>query len=250
MQITLNKVPFDLAPVDGSLRAALLADPTVAGAVRRDVWAWDREAGEGRFLVPVTQTKGLPLPTGMTVFVPRPGPVGIAPVKAEGPTRKMADRFLQGVGAKTFPQVMQALARVLGIPQKTLPFEAFAALNPLASYRIRAETEFAVVEMANAARNLRAFAFVPGLVVFSHVAENLPEGAPAPGTIRPGFVLPPATQAAQVIRRLAVVKRLNELQAELGGTKPADLPPGDPRRDVVARLGAEWRALQPKAKAA
>jgi hypothetical protein len=39
----------------------------------------------------------------------------------------MADRFLQGVGAKTFPQVMQALARVLGIPQKTLPFEAFVA---------------------------------------------------------------------------------------------------------------------------
>ena len=97
MQITLNKVPFDLAPVDGSLRAALLADPTVAGAVRRDVWAWDKEAGTGRFLVPVTQTQGLPLPTGMTVFVPRPGPVGLAPVKAEGPTRKMADRFLAGV---------------------------------------------------------------------------------------------------------------------------------------------------------
>ena len=100
MQITLNKVPFDVAPVEGRLRAALLADPLIASGVGREVWAWD--GAEGRFLVPVTQTQGLPLPTGLIVFVPRAGTNGGPLQKAEGPTRKMAERFMAAVGAKSF----------------------------------------------------------------------------------------------------------------------------------------------------
>jgi hypothetical protein len=52
------------------------------------------------------------------------------------------------------------------------------------------------------------------------------------------------------MRRVAVARRLTEMQAELGETKPNELAPDDPRRNVIAKLGAEWKVLQPKAKAA
>ena len=49
--------------------------------------------------------------------------------------------------------------------------------------------------------------FVPGLVSFSHVMKEPMEGAALPGSIRPGFVLPPPTQAALSMRRMAVARR-------------------------------------------
>lgn len=247
MQITLNKIAFDVTPVDAPLRLALLADPGIARATTRDVWAWDKDAAKGRFLAPVTAERGVALPPGLSVFVPRPG---AAAERADGPTAKMAERLVQAVGAQSLTAITQALARVVGIPQRRLPFDAFAPLNPLASYRVRLHTDYAVLALANAARNLAAYAFVPSLVVFTHVAEDAPEDAPKPGSIRPGFVLPPANQAALTMRRMATARRVAELQADLGDLKPGDLPPGDPRRDVVARLGAEWKVLAPKAKAA
>jgi hypothetical protein len=249
MQITLNKVPFDIRPVEGRLREALLAEPAVAAAASRDVWARD-EAGE-RFLVPVTDRKGVALPPGLLVFVPRPGPEGGAPQKADGPTRRMAERLMGALGAKSFAPVMQALARVTGIPQKTVPFEAFAALKDHGPYRIRLLTEYAVVELSNPGRNLQAFLCVPGLVSFVHGMDEVPEGAPAPGSIRPGFVIPPLNQAVHAIRRMAVARALTEMQAELGEVKPTDLAANDPRRARIAKLGAEWKVLQAKpAKAA
>lgn len=246
MQITLNKIAFDVKPVDGALRAALLADPAIARGALRPVWAWDREARKGRFLVPTTPQQGVPLPTGLLVYVPKPGANGAGPQKAEGPTAKMAERFLAAVGAKDFGQVMQALARVTGVPVKKLPFDLFAPLNDKGSYTILMETEFQVVELSNTARNLSAYVFLPGLASFSHAMKEAAEGAPLPGSIRPVFVIPPGTQAGMTMRRLAVARRLTEMQAELGGLKPADLPQEDPRRPVIARLGAEWKALQPK----
>ena len=206
----------------------------------------------GRWLVPVTDKQGVPLPTGLLVHVPRPGG-GAEATKAEGPTRRMSERLMEAVGATSFPQIMQGLARVTGIPQKTVPFEAFQAVRPH-PHRIRMETDFAALSLANAARNLQAYMFVPGLVSFVHVvaadAEALPEGVPAPGTIRPGFVIPPLNQAGHAFRRMAVAQRLTEMQAALGETKPTDLAAGDPRRMEIARLGAEWRVLQPQPKAA
>ncbi len=248
MQITLNKVPFDVRPVEGGLRRALLSDPVVRQGLSRPVWSWDAEARKGGFLVPVTPQKGLPLPSGLMAWVARPGTNGAGPVKAEGPTRKMAERFLAALGAKGFPEVMQAIARVAGQPQRAIPFEAFKDLGEGASYAIRMEADLAVLELSNAARNLAVFVFLPGLIAFSHAwTGEAPEGRPASGTIRPGFVVPPPTQAAQAMRRLAVGRRLQELQAQLGEVRPADLPPEDARRALIARLGAEWRVLQPKA---
>jgi hypothetical protein len=154
------------------------------------------------------------------------------------------------LGAKSFGPVMQALARVTGVPQKTVPFEAFAALKDR-PHRIRLLTEYAVVELANPGRNLQAFLCVPGLVSFVHAMDEVPEGAPAPGSIRPGFVIPPLNQAVHTIRRMAVARALTEMQAELGEVKPTDLAADDPRRARIAKLGAEWKVLQAKpAKAA
>lgn len=245
MQITLNKVPFDVSAVEGTLRSALLADPAIATGVSREVWAWDGTAG--RWLVPVTQDQALPLPVGLTVYVPRAG--SGAPEKADGPTRRMAERLMAAVGATSMGQIMQAVARVTGVPKKTLPLEPFAAAKAAGPLRIAMEVEFAVLSLANAARNLQAYLFVPGLVAFRHEAETVPEGVPAPGSIRPGFVIPPLNQATHAMRRMAVARRLTEIQADLGDLKPGDLPEGDPRRLEIAKLGAEWRALQTQPKA-
>ena len=245
MQITLNKIAFDVKPVDGPLRAALLADPVVARGALRPVWSWDKEAGQGRYLAQTAANQALPLPTGVLIHVQKPGTNGTGPLKAEGPTAKMAERFLQAVGAKDFAQVVQALARVVGVPVKKVPLDQFAALNRETSYTILMATDMQILELANAGRNLSAYIFLPGIVSFVATAEPT-GGAILPGSPRPVFVIPPGTQAGQAMRRLAVAQRLTEMQADLGATKPGELPEGDPRRAVLARLGAEWKALQAK----
>lgn len=247
MQIKLNKIPFDVKPVEGALRTALLADPVIARGGSRPVWAWDQDEGKGRYLVPTTAEKAIPLPSGVTVFVPKARAPGAAVQKADGPTAKMAERFLAAVGAKDWRPVLQALARVTGVPQRKVPTEAFVALNPLGSYQLRMETEFQVVELSHAGRNLAAYVFLPGLVSFQPALKEAPaEGTVLPALTRPVFVVPPPTDGAMAMRRAAVARRLTEMQALLGDTRPADLPPNDPRRAEVAKLGAEWRVLQPK----
>ncbi len=245
MQITLNKVPFDVRPVEAAVRTAVLSEPGIRQAMARAVWAWDREERRGRYLVPTTPDKALPLPLGLAAFVPKAGtPEGAALQKAEGPSAKMVERILAAVGAKKWESVMQAVARVTGVPQKKIPFDAFALLNDRSSYQIRMNTELQVVELANPGRNLSAYALLPGLVSFVAALPERIEGLDLPQ--RPMFALPAATQAALTMRRLAVARRLNEMQAELGGARPADLEPTDPRRIEIAKLGAEWKALQPK----
>ncbi|EYD74596.1 hypothetical protein Rumeso_03892 [Rubellimicrobium mesophilum DSM 19309] len=245
MQITLNKIAFDVKPVDGALRTALLADPVVARGVLRPVWSWSKDEGKGRYLAQTAANNAIPLPTGILIHVQKPGTNGAGPVKAEGPTAKMAERFLHAVGAKDFGPVVQALGRVVGVPVGRLPLDKFAVLNAQGSYTILMATELQIVELANAARNLSAYVFLPGVVSFAATAEAT-GGAILPDSPRLTAVIPPGTQAGQAMRRLALAQRLGEMQAELGETKPADLPEGDPRRAVLARLGAEWKALQAK----
>lgn len=250
MQIELNKIRFDVKPVEAPLRAALLADPVIARGASRPVWAWNHEEGKGGYLVPTTADKAIPLPTGLTVFVPKPGTAGTVPQKAEGPTAKMGERFLAALNAKDWSQVLQPLARITGVPQRKVPLETYAALKPLGSFHLRMEMDFQVVELSHAGRNLAAFLFLPGIVGFQPFLKAAPaEGTVLPPIARQLFVIPPATQAALSLRRLAVARRLSEMQAELGGTKPADLPQDDPRRATVTKLGAEWKVLQQPAKA-
>lgn len=248
MQITLNKIPFEVKPVEAALRTALLREPVIAQGASRPVWAWSREEGKGRFLVPSTPAGAIALPTALTVFVPKAGTAGGAVLKADGPTARMAERFLGAVRAKEWGQVLQAVSRITGVPQAKVPVEAFAPLNPLGSYHIRLETDFQVVEMSHAGRNLAAFLFLPGFAGFRPVLAEAPaEGTALPGLARPVFAVPPGTKAALALRRIAVARRLAEMQAELGELKPADLPADDPRRAELAKLGAEWKVLQPKA---
>ncbi len=246
MQITLNKVPFDVRPVDAAVRTAVLAEPGIRQAMVRAVWAWDLDARKGQYLVATPPDKALPAPFGLAAFVPKAGtPEGAPLQKADGPSAKMVERILAAVGAKKWDAVMQAVARVTGVPKKKVPLEAFAPLNDRSSYQIRMLTEFQVVELANASRNLSAYALLPGMVSFVAALPTLIEGLEMPQ--RPVFVLPAGTPAASAMRRLAVARRLNELQAALGDTRPAELEVGDPRRLEIARLGAEWKVLQPKA---
>jgi hypothetical protein len=252
MQITLNKIPFDVRPVDAPLRAALLSDPVIQRGASRPVWAWTQEEGKGAYLVPTTPDKAVALPTGLTVFVPKAGaPLpGQAVQKADGPTAKMAERFLAAVKAKDWNPVLQAVQRVTGIPSRKVPVETFAPLKPFGSYQLRLDTEFQVIELSNAARNLQAFLFLPGLVSFRAILREAPsEGTTLPAIPRTLSVVAPGTKAAVALRRLAVAKRLSEMQADLGGMRPSDLPEADPRRAEIARLGAEWKALQPKGEA-
>jgi hypothetical protein len=158
----------------------------------------------------------------------------------------MGERFLAALGAKDWGQVLQPLARITGVPQRKVPLETYAVLKPFGSFHLRMEMEFQVVELSHAGRNLAAFLFLPGIVGFQPFLKAAPaEGTVLPAIARQLYVIPAATQAALSLRRLAVARRLNEMQAELGGAKPADLPQNDPRRAAMAKLGAEWKVLQP-----
>ena len=44
MQIKLNKIPFDVRPVPGQVRAALYRDPAMRAHAARAVWRWDAAA--------------------------------------------------------------------------------------------------------------------------------------------------------------------------------------------------------------
>jgi hypothetical protein len=252
MKIKLNKIEFDVLPVPSALREALLADEIITQGVSRDVWRWDQAAQTGHYLVQVTQQKAVPLGNGLSFFVPKAG-TGVIE-RADSPTTKMGQRFLEAVGGKSVVEVMQALNKIVNLPQRRPAFTTFAPLNPVASYTIRQNVDFAVVQLANAARNLSAYLFVPGQVLYQHSVTEVADQAaydavmeanPKLVDAQPGFVLPPGSQANMMIRRLAMLQRLTDLQIGMAGQQPIDLPMDDPRRALIARLGIEWRVLAP-----
>jgi hypothetical protein len=256
MKISLNKIEFDVVPVSESLRAVVLADPIIAQGVTRDVWHWDRPAGKAAVLVPLTKDRAVPLPNGICFFVAKPGVNGLIQ-KAETPTLKMSARFLEVVGAKSMLDVMQALNRIVNLPQKTIPVDSFAWLRPHASFKIVQHIEYAVVELAQAARNLSAYFVVPGQVYYSFQVTEMVDQAgyaaqealdPKQVTNRPGFIVPASTKANDAIRRVALAQRISEIRAGLAGVHPNDLAMDDPRRGLIARMGIEWNALTAAAR--
>jgi hypothetical protein len=96
---------------------------------------------------------------------------------------------------------------VLGVPQKKLPFETFQPLNDKGSYTVLMQTEFSVLELENAGRNLSAYLFVPGLVSFSHAAGAARGRAAARARSGRASCCPRPTQAALSMRRMAVARR-------------------------------------------
>lgn len=255
MKIKLNNIEFDVTPVPSALREVLLADEVIARGAWRDIWRWDHAAQGGEYMVQLTPQKGVPIGNGVSFFVARPGVEG-PPRRADAPTEKMGRRFVEGVGAKSLVEVMQALTRVVGLPQRPAPLAQFAALNPVASYTLRQHVDFAVVQLSNAARNLSAYFFVPGQVIYRAHVTDVPDPAaheaviaaePKLANLQPGFVLAPGTDANLALRRLAMLQRLADLKAGMGETQPGELPEDDPRRHLIARLGVEWRLLAAKA---
>ena len=256
MKLKLNQVEFDIQPVPGPLRAALLADPILQQGLSREVWRWDAVAKTGTPLVAMTPQKGVPLPNGISFFVPRPGnPTD----KSEGPSTKMANRVVEAVGAKSIADVMQAVNRIARLPQKTLPLKDFEKLAAVASYTMRVHVEYNVLHAVNAARNLGLYMFIPGQCSFTARIDAVPDQSAYDAALaenaqlermQPGFIIPPATEANLNLRRMAIAQRITEIQADLGGLQPRDLEIGDPRRLVIARLSLEWQALNRPPKAA
>lgn len=251
MRIKINKIDFDVTPVPAQLRAALLADPVIGQAILRDVWDWDATTQAGKALVPLIQNRAAILPNGLSFFVPRNGPDG-AIVKNDPPSATMAKRFLKAVGAKDLREVMQAINRVVELPQKTLPLEVFRPLNATASYRIRMFTDFAVLQLQAADRNLTAYLFLPAQVGFHAAITGVPDQAAHDAArvdinaMRPGFVVPARAPAAQGMRRAALHQSFQELQAEIqaaGGPEKAS----DTHKLRAARLAAEWKVIAPPA---
>lgn len=253
MRIKINQIDFDVAPVPADLRAALLSDPVIGQAVLRSVWEWDAGARTGKALIPLIQDRAAVLPNGLSFFVPRSGPNGTL-VKNDPPSANMAKRFLKATGAKSLTDLMQALNRVVELPQKILPLEVFRPLNATASYRVRMFTDFAVLQLQNAARNLTAYLFLPAQVGFHAEITDTPDPAAheAAGidlnAMRPGFIVPARAPATQGMRRAALSQMFRELQAELdaaGGPEKAT----DIQKLRAARLAAEWKVIAPPQKA-
>jgi len=253
MRIKINDLDFEVTPVPGPLRLALLADPVLMQAIMRDIWEWDAEAKSGKPLTALFENRAAVLPNGLTFFVPKTGPDGRI-VKAEAPSTSMAKRFLKATGAKSMNELMGALNRVVELNRKTIPFEIFRPLNATASYRIRMYTDFAAVKIENAARNLSAYLLLPSQVGFHAELGAIPdapahEAAVAAGvnvdTMRPGFIVPARVPATLGMRRTALAKAFDELQVELvaqGGSATAT----DVQKMRAARLATEWRAIEPQ----
>lgn len=242
MKIKLNGIEFEVLAVPGPVRAALLSDPAMAPAVTRDVYAWNREEGTGKALVQTTAKGSVPLPNGIGFFVPRTGAAGEngLPVKNEAASKKMGQRFVETVKAKSAMDIVKSLTSVVQQPQKSLPLKEFAPLNDKASYVIRMQVDFAVVQLRDASRNLGAYLMLPTLVAF---APAFREGEAVEDAPRPAWIVPAGTEANQAARRIAAAKRLEETQAVIKAL-PGGVEEASPlQRAAFARAVTEWKAL-------
>lgn len=257
MKIKLGQIEFDVLPVTGAMRDAVLADPIIHQVVWRDVYKWDHASQEGKVLVPVAKSGAVPLPNGMVFFVPSGSDDAIT--KNESASRTLSKRVLTAVGAKSITDVLSALHKILHMPQKILPLDVFEPLNQVASYLVRMHTEFTVVELRSASRNLGFHLIVPGRVAFHHeltakddagyqavIAETPEVEAP-----QPLFLIPAHSQANRAVRTMALAQRIKEMQADLtaraeAGEKVSD---ASAQRAFTAVVG-EWRLLTGQRKAA
>ncbi|SDE62091.1 hypothetical protein [Limimaricola pyoseonensis] len=243
MQIKLNDIAFEVSAVEGPLRAAILSDPLIGRAIWRDVWAWDQAAQEGKPLGPLTQNGSIPLANGISFFVPKSG----GTEKNESASKTSGERFLKALNVKSSIDVLKAMARLLGMPQKTLPKE-FDALKPVASYQLKMHVEHSVVRLRNASRNLQAYILIPGQIGFHHeiTAIGDQEGydalvaeKPELKSLTPLFLVPARSKANREMRATALMTRQRELVAEAQGQDPAP----EALRMQIGRVQAELRML-------
>jgi hypothetical protein len=251
MKIKINSLEFDVKPVPAVLATAVMMDPPLAPALRRDVYRWDAATQTGTPLVQMVADKGVPLANAISFFVPRLKVDG-STAKAEGPSVKMAERVLKATGAKSLTELMGALNRIIQVPQRAIPLDQFTALNPSTSYVVRALTAYSILELSHAARNLAGFLMVPSQVAFTCTVTDIADQAAhdaliaaKPDLIRisPAYIVPPRSKANIGLRAMAVAQSLTELQAIIdaaGGAATAT----DIQKVRGGALAAEWRMLK------
>ena len=256
MKININKIEFEIEAVPAALRGLILSDPIIAQGIWRDVWSWDAPSQKGTALTRLTADRAAPLGNGIAFLVTRVWPDGTVR-RADAPSKKMAERMMKVTGAKTMTDLMAALNRVIHLPQKTLPLEAFQPLNIVASYKVKMYVDYAVVTLNNPARNLQCYLLIPSQVAFHHEVTAIPDQAaydaalaanPALSAIQPAFIVPPKTKANLGLRMMACAKAVEELQAEMraaGGPEATS----EAQRLRAGVLAAEWRLLQGTAQA-
>ena len=255
MKLNINKIGFEIEAVPETLRPALFNEDVLQQGTWRDVYAWDSAAGEGRFDARTGGKDGVPLGNALTFFLPRATPEGTI-VNNETPARKMRERFLEATGAGDINGLLRVLSRVIPLPRVPVPLGVFGALNPVASYKVRLFTDFSVVRLREAGRNLSAYLFIPGQVAFHHEVTaitdeagyaRLVEAEPRLKSLQPHYVLPPGSQAGHGIRMMAVANRIEKMRPLIEkGRENGGSPPEALAMDF-ARLVREWKVLsQPR----
>ncbi|MBM1220589.1 hypothetical protein JQU17_06890 [Ponticoccus sp. SC2-23] len=250
MKITIGGIAFEVRSIPEGLRSALLSDPQMAAGRSAIVWAWDKETRKGEAQVRLSPKGSVPLPNGLGFFVPKALPDGRI-VKNEKPSQTMMKRFLETVGARSLPEVLQSVQTLLKLPQKSLPLGHFAPLNEIASYEILMRTEFNVVELIEPSRNLSIYLFVPGQVLFGHriIGDATPEAESAIDGPPPAFLIPTWSKANHSIRMIALTRRAKDLKPQI-----EEMMSGEREKDPAltrsfASVIAELRGLAPEAKA-
>ncbi len=217
MRIRLNEIDFEVEGVTVAERAAILADPMVAPAMWREVFKWDHKTSTGEIATKGATDKGqIILPNGILFYLPKTG----SAAKAEGPSQAMAKRVLEALKAKSAVDLMRAVASVVQTPKMVLPREPYAPIEGAVSYALRMFTDFNVLRLRNAGRNLSFVVALPGQCIYRHEITDRDEAAydallaetPELANIQPRFIIAPTSDANRNMRILALSTQLRELQ--------------------------------------
>ncbi len=253
MRITLNKIDFEIGAVTVAERTAILADPMIAPAIWREVWRWDHTKGTGAFVTKGVTSKGqLILPNGVLFFVPKADGS-----RAPGPSEAMGKRILETLKAKSAVDIMRAVASIVQIPQMKLPREAFAPIEKAASYSMRMYTEYSVLRMRNASRNLSFVIALPGQCIYHHEVtakddvayDALIESRPELAKIQLRYILAPTSDANRNMRAMALSAWLSEMKAQIEAKTAGGVPLEDPAlQSDYARALSEIKVLAQSGK--
>ena len=246
MKLTLGQIDFEVTPVPEGLRTAIMSDPLMAGGRNALVWSWDKAAGTGTARREQAPDGSFPMPNGLGFFVPRMLSDG-AIVKNEKTSKAMMERFLNVIGAGSLPQILKAIQPVLKIPRKKIPHAHFEPLRPLTTFDVVMQTEYSVVELKDASRNLSAHLFVPGQVRFIHqLPEDAPDTAKEATTEKaPTLLVPTFSKANHHVRLIALTQRARELEPRAKAMIEGETDK-DPRVIVsYAGVIAELKGLAP-----
>lgn len=249
MRIKINDIDFDISAVPGDLRAAVLSDPLVQKGVWRDIWR--SEGGKGSFLTPTAGKGEVMLPNGLTFYVAKIGTDGIV-ANNEGASVRMGKRFLEAVNLGSSLDVLKSLAAILPVARMGVPFKTFQPFDAVANYTIRSHTEFAVVQMKAADRNLLAFLSLPAVVSFRAEIDGITDRAafdalvekdPALTKRTTSIILPPGSKPGHQIRLMAAARRIED-QRPLVAEAQAKGENVDPAvRRSMTLISKEWELL-------